>query len=57
MGTAFINLSKKKKLDGRGQGRLTKEKAIKFQYYYHHAIVNNIASQEDMRKGITLPLC
>ena len=52
-----INLSKQKKLGGRGQGRLTKEKAIKFQHYHRHAIVNNIGSQEDMRKGITLPLC
>ena len=52
MGTALINLSKQKKLGGRGQGRLTKEKAIKFQHYYRHAIVNNIGSQEDMRKGI-----
>ena len=57
MGTALINLSKQKKLGGRGQGMLTKEKAIKFQHYYRYAIVNNIGSQEDMRKGITLPLC
>ena len=32
MGTALINLSKQKRLGGHGYGRLTKEKAIKFQY-------------------------
>ena len=52
MGTALINLSKQKKLGGRGQGRLTKEKAIKFQHYYRHAITHNIGSQDSMRTAI-----
>ena len=34
MGTALINLSKQKKLGGRGQGRLTKEKGHKISAKY-----------------------
>ena len=52
MGTALINLGKQKKLGGKGFGRLTKEKAIKFQHYYRWAIVNNIGNQDAMRDAI-----
>ena len=52
MGTALINLSKQKRLGGRGHGRLTKEKAIKFQHYFRHAITHNIGNQDGMRTAI-----
>ena len=52
MGTALINLGKQKKLGGKGHGRLTKEKAIKFQHYYRWAIVNNVGNQDAMREAI-----
>ena len=52
MGTALINLSKQKRLGGHGYGRLTKEKAIKFQYYYRGAIKNNIGDSKAMRRAV-----
>ena len=52
MGTALINLGKQKKLGGKCFGRLTKEKAIKFQHYYCWAIMNNIGNQDAMRDVI-----
>ena len=48
MGTALINLGKQKKLGGKGFGRVTKKKAIKFQHYYRWAIGN----QDAMRDAI-----
>ena len=42
MGTALINLSKNERLGGRGDGRLTKQKAITLQKYYGRALRNNI---------------
>ena len=38
MGTALLKLTKGQKLGGRGQGRLTKDKAIRLQHYYRFAI-------------------
>ena len=52
MGTALINLSKEKKLGGKGHGRLTKEKAIVFQWYYRNAIENNLGNVEAMRNAV-----
>ena len=47
MDTALINLSKWKKLRGYGYGRLTKEKAIKFEYYYRGAFKSNCMSTDE----------
>ena len=52
MGTALRHLSKSKKLGGKGQGRLTQDKTIKFQHYYRFAVMNNIGDSETMRNAI-----
>ena len=52
MGTALRYLSKSKRLGGKGQGRLTQDKTIKFQHYYRFAVTNNIGDSEAMRNAI-----
>ena len=52
MGTALRHLSKSKRLGGKGQGRLTQDKTIKFQHYYRFAVMNNIGDSEAMRNAI-----
>ena len=47
MDTPLINLSKWKKLRGDGYGRLTKEKVIKFEYYYRGAFKSNCMSTDE----------
>lgn len=52
MGTALLNKTKEKKLGGRGQGRLTKEKALKLQYYYRFAVQNNAGDIQAMKDAV-----
>ena len=52
MGTALLNLSKTARLGGRGVGRLTKDKAIRFQHYYRNAITSAQGNVEQMRNNI-----
>ena len=52
MGTALRHLNKSKRLGGKGQGRLTQDKTIKFQHYYRFAVMNNIGDSEAMRNAI-----
>ena len=59
MGTSLIKLSQKGKLGGRGFGKLTQAKALKFQMYYRGAIINNVGNPDGMRTAIwaTLQHC
>ncbi|XP_048243127.1 uncharacterized protein LOC125376009 [Haliotis rufescens] len=52
MGTALLKLSKELRLGGRGKGKLTKDKALKFQYYYRFAITNNVGNIDGTRNAI-----
>ena len=53
MGTALLKLTKGQKLGGRGQGRLTKDKAIRLQHYYRFAITADATPNiESMRTRI-----
>ena len=47
MDTALTNLSKWKKLRGYGYGDKTKEKAIKFEYYYRGAFKSDCMSTDE----------
>ncbi len=52
LGIALLNLTKEFRLGGRGRGRLTKEKALKLQYYYRFAITNNVGNIDGTRNAI-----
>ena len=52
MGTALRNLTKQKKLGGRGFGRLTQDRTIHFQNYYRMAVQRNLGNPEAMRQDI-----
>ncbi len=52
MGTALLKLSKEKKLGGRGEGRLTKEKALRMQHYYRFALNAGVGDADDMRNRV-----
>ena len=52
MGTALRNLTKQKKLGGRGGGRLTQDRTIHFQNYYRIAVQRNLGNPQEMRQDI-----
>ena len=52
MGTALLKLSKEKKLGGRGEGRLTKEKALRLQKYYRYALNAGAGDIDNMRNRV-----
>ena len=52
MGTALRNLTKQKRLGGRGLGRLTQDKTMKLQHYYRYAVLNNVGNADGMRRAI-----
>ena len=55
--TALMNMTKNERLGGRGDGRLTKQKAITSQKYYGRALRNNIGKDvETIRCAIWAPL-
>ena len=52
MGTALLKLSKEKKLGGRGEGRLTKENALRMQHYYRYALNAGAGDVDGMRNRV-----
>lgn len=52
MGTALLKLAKDQKLGGRGEGRLTKEKALRMQQYYRYALNVGAGNVDDMRNRV-----
>ena len=52
MGTALLKLAKSAKLGGRGQGRLTKEKALRMQHYFRYALNAGVGDVDDMRQRV-----
>ncbi|XP_070209801.1 coiled-coil domain-containing protein 177-like [Littorina saxatilis] len=52
MGTALRKASKDGRFDGRGEGRLTKEKCQRLQNYFRSAILNNLEDQRAMEQAI-----
>ena len=52
MGTALLELAKGQKLGGRGEGRLTKEKALRMQQYYRYALNAVAGNVDDMRNRV-----
>ena len=52
MGTSLLKLAKSAKLGGRGQGRLTKEKALRMQHYFCYALNAGVGDVDDMRQHV-----
>lgn len=55
----MLNKAKEKRLGGKGHGRFTKDKALKFQYYYRIALKNNAGDVQAMKDAFfaTLSHC
>ena len=52
MGTAPLKLAKDQKLGGRGEARLTKEKALRMQQYYRYVLNVGAGNVDNMTKQV-----